>query len=44
MAARVLVVDDERSAREYLTLLLTGEGHRAVSAADGGEALLALEA
>ena len=44
MAARVLVVDDERSAREYLTLLLTGEGHRAVSAADGVEALLALEA
>ena len=44
MAARVLVVDDERSAREYLTLLLTGEGHRVVGAADGVEALLALEA
>ena len=42
--ARVLVVDDARPAREYLELLLAEEGHRSEGAADGVEALLALEA
>ena len=41
--ARILVVDDERSAREYLRLLLEQEGHETGLAGDGGEALVELE-
>jgi DNA-binding NtrC family response regulator len=41
--ARILVVDDERSAREYLRLLLEQEGHETGLAGDGVEALVELE-
>jgi len=40
---RILAVDDERSAREYLRLLLEGEGYEVVSAEDGVGALVELE-
>jgi two-component system NtrC family response regulator len=39
----LLVVEDERSAREYLRLLLEEEGYRTTLAADGVEAMVALE-
>ena len=42
-AARVLVVEDDRSAREYLELLLEQHGYTVRSATDGVEALVALE-
>jgi two-component system CheB/CheR fusion protein len=35
----ILVVEDEPTVREMLTLLLEGEGYRAIVAADGGAAL-----
>jgi PAS domain S-box-containing protein len=41
---RILVVDDEPSIRQLLGRLLTREGHDPVLAADGAEALLAVEA
>jgi DNA-binding NtrC family response regulator len=41
--SRVLVVDDDRSAREYLRLLLEQEGYEAVAAGDGVQALVELE-
>jgi len=37
--ARILVVDDERSYRRYLTRHLAREGHEVRSASSGGEAL-----
>ena len=40
----VLVVDDEAGARRTLTRLLAKEGHEAVEAGDGREALRTLEA
>jgi signal transduction histidine kinase len=36
---RVLVVDDEPSARDVVTKYLKGDGHRVVTASDGGEAI-----
>ncbi len=39
MARTILVVDDETTLRETLVEALEGEGYRAVSAADGREAL-----
>lgn len=36
---RVLVVDDDASARDVVTQYLKGDGHRVVTASDGGEAL-----
>ncbi|RJP60157.1 MAG: sigma-54-dependent Fis family transcriptional regulator [Ignavibacteriales bacterium] len=39
MAARILVVDDERSIRDSLNMILTDEGYEVKSAADGEEAL-----
>jgi two-component system response regulator PilR (NtrC family) len=36
---RVLVVDDEAGMRDFLALLLEGEGFEVATAADGGEAL-----
>ncbi len=36
---RVLVVDDEAGMRDFLTLLLEGQGYDVATAADGGEAL-----
>ena len=39
----ILVVDDQRSAREYLRLLLENEGHDVRSAENGVEALVLLE-
>ena len=39
---RILVVDDERSQREILQLILAGEGYRAATAANGPLALQAL--
>lgn len=38
MAKRILIVDDERSLREFLTILLEGEGYATDSAADVAEA------
>jgi len=40
---RILAVDDDRSARGYLQLLLEQEGYEAVTAANGVEALVELE-
>jgi DNA-binding NtrC family response regulator len=40
---RILAVDDERSAREYLRLLLEREGFEVVTAEDGVGALVVLE-
>ena len=40
---RILAVDDERSAREYLRLLLEHEGFEVVTAEDGVGALVVLE-
>lgn len=37
--AKILVVEDERSMREVLTMLLEGEGYSVVSAADGQEGI-----
>jgi len=37
--AKILVVDDELSMREFMEILLKKEGHEVVSAADGEEAL-----
>jgi len=42
--AKILVVDDEVSMREFLTIFLTKEGHEVVSAADGEEALSLFQA
>ena len=39
VAARVLVVDDEPNTREVVSGYLRGDGHRVLTAADGGEAL-----
>ncbi len=41
--ARVLVVDDEAGMRDFLTLLLEGEGYEVATAADGREALRIFE-
>lgn len=35
----VLIVDDDADIREMMELILRGEGHQVVTAADGGEAL-----
>jgi len=40
---RVLVVDDEPGMRDFLALLLEGEGYEVATAADGGEALRRFE-
>ena len=42
-AARILVVDDERSMREFLEILLRKEGYDVTTAGDVDGALLALE-
>ncbi|MCP3985185.1 MAG: sigma-54-dependent Fis family transcriptional regulator [bacterium] len=42
--ARVLVVDDERSMREFLEIFFAREGYEAVTAADVDTALMALDA
>jgi two-component system response regulator PilR (NtrC family) len=41
--SRILVVDDERSMREMLDILLRREGHEVVLAEDGGSALRLLQ-
>ena len=41
---RVLIVEDERSAADYLFALLEERGHEVRTTADGIEALIALEA
>jgi two-component system response regulator PilR (NtrC family) len=41
--ARILVVDDERSMREFLEILLQREGHEAVTVASADDALLSIE-
>jgi DNA-binding NtrC family response regulator len=41
--ARVLVVDDDQSSRELLSRILSSAGHRVTAAADGREAIAALE-
>jgi two-component system, chemotaxis family, CheB/CheR fusion protein len=38
-AGAILIVEDDRSVREMLALLLEGEGHRATTAEDGRKAL-----
>ncbi|MEE3329803.1 MAG: sigma-54 dependent transcriptional regulator [Myxococcota bacterium] len=40
---KILVVDDERSAREFMRLLLEQEGYETLVAGDGVEALVELE-
>jgi len=42
MAARVLVVDDDRSIRRTLEKLLASDGHTVVTASDGREAMAAV--
>ena len=42
--ARILVVDDERSMREFLEIFFAREGYEAITAADVDTALLALDA
>ena len=42
--ARILVVDDERSMREFLEIFFRGEGYDVTTAADVDSALLALDA
>ncbi len=42
-AARILVVDDETSMREFLGIMLSREGYRADTAADGVQALAYLQ-
>lgn len=44
MKSRILVVDDERSMREMLSILLEREGYEAVEARNGQEALQLFEA
>ncbi|BCS34565.1 acetoacetate metabolism regulatory protein AtoC [Luteitalea sp. TBR-22] len=41
-SARILVVDDERSMREFLAIMLTREGYEIVAAENGAQALAAL--
>ncbi len=41
--ARILVVDDERSMREFLEILLQRDGHQVVSCGQAEQAVLALE-
>jgi DNA-binding NtrC family response regulator len=43
MSASILVVDDERASRESLVDVLTDEGYEVVAAANGEEALKAIE-
>jgi CheY-like chemotaxis protein len=40
---RILVVDDDREVRDQLQLLLTRDGYRVTTAADGAEALVHLQ-
>ncbi len=42
-SARILVVDDERSMREFLEILLRKEGYDVTTAGDVDSALLALD-
>jgi DNA-binding NtrC family response regulator len=44
MKHRILVVDDERSLREFLTILLEGEGYTVTTAENVSEAVQALRA
>ena len=41
--ARVLIVDDEQSMLEVLTIMLKREGHEVTAVSDGGEAIKLLE-
>ena len=43
MSSRILIVDDEESASEYLRLILEEEGFSVRTTANGVEALIALE-
>ena len=43
MPARILVVDDEKSIRDILTVVLENEGHAVTTIADGGEAIAQVE-
>ena len=40
--SRILVVDDERSMREFLAIMLTRDGHEVVAAENGSQALASL--
>src|SRR5436190_17104013 len=40
--SRILVVDDERSMREFLAIMLTRDGHQVVAAENGSQALAVL--
>src|SRR5262249_42014602 len=41
--ARVLIVDDERSMRELLNIVLSREGYHVITAESGGEAISVLQ-
>ncbi len=41
--SKILIVDDERSMRDFLAILLKKEGHEVVAAADGVDALKAVQ-
>ncbi|MCA9566046.1 MAG: response regulator, partial [Myxococcales bacterium] len=41
--ARILVVDDERSIREFLTIMLQGDGHDVTAVPDGETGIASLE-
>jgi two-component system, NtrC family, response regulator PilR len=43
MKTRILIVDDELSMREFLSILVEREGYETVAAADAEQALLLLE-
>ena len=37
--AKILVVDDDQGIREFLEIMLKGEGYRVTTASDAGKAL-----
>ena len=44
MPKRILVVDDESDVRDFVALVLESAGYEVMRAADGSEAILAVEA
>lgn len=44
MAVKILIVEDSRTFRQQLTIVLESRGHRVISAEDGEEGLMMLKA